>query len=104
MKYWEGVYYEFQVGPDGEPRRSRKLVFVGHLTDLRTEEEAHRKLDEILAEINAQDYQPRSIVTLRDFINNTYIPVILKTKNPQPPGMREAPCENESYRSSVTGR
>ncbi|MFB3924318.1 MAG: tyrosine-type recombinase/integrase [Terriglobia bacterium] len=81
-KYWEGVYYEFVVGPDGEARRQRKFVFVGYLTDFRTEKDAHRKLDEILSEINAQDYQPRSVVTLRDFTNNTYIPVVLKTKKP----------------------
>ena len=47
-------------------KRQRKFVFVGYAADLRAENNACRRLVEILTETNDQDYQPRSVATLRE--------------------------------------
>ena len=81
-KYWEGIYWVDILDTDGQiAGRRQRFVNLGYAWELPTAKAALRKLDDILREVNAADYEPESQVTLGDFINKVYIPVELLTKS-----------------------
>jgi hypothetical protein len=82
-KFWEGIYWVDILDADGQiAGRRQRFVNLGYPSELPTKKAALRKLDDILREINAPDYEPESEVTLGEFINKIYIPTELRTKSP----------------------
>src|SRR5436309_832616 len=80
--YWEGVYYEYVTGLNGETARERRFVFLGYSSELPNKRAAERKLGEMLTGINSLDYKPRSVVTLQEFLDSVYTETVLKHKKP----------------------
>ncbi len=77
--WWEGFYREDVVDGSGQIRRKRKSVNLGLLSDVPTKRAAHRKLADILADINDADYRPRSTLTFSGFVTK-YKELTLKAK------------------------
>jgi integrase len=81
-RFWEGIYWQDVLDQNGQiTRRKQRFIKLGYPSELPTEKAALRKLDDILREVNAPDYEPESQVTLGEFINQAYIPIELRTKS-----------------------
>lgn len=76
--WWEGFYREDVALPDARIVRKQRTINLGLLKDVPTKRQAQRALADTLAQINAADYQPRSVITVRDFIENKYKPLKLQ--------------------------
>jgi hypothetical protein len=56
------------VLPDGSKRRIRCARVIGTLKEYPTQRLARRRLEALLAEVNASDYRPGRIATLAEFV------------------------------------
>ncbi|MFB3922590.1 MAG: tyrosine-type recombinase/integrase [Terriglobia bacterium] len=68
--YWQGVYWEHLLLPDRSKITKRRSARLGLVKDLR-KREAEKLLLEILADYNSRDYQPRVLVTLKEFVEKS---------------------------------
>jgi len=69
--YRQGVYWEHLLLPDGGKITKRSSTRLGLVKDL-SKREAEKLLLEILAEYNSRDYQPRVLVTFKQFVEQSY--------------------------------
>ncbi len=79
-RYWEGFYREDILHPDGRVERKQRSRNLGRLVDIQTKRLAERKLAEILNDVNDVDYRPRSVATLREFVEEKYMKLKLSQK------------------------
>jgi len=75
--YWEGFYWEDLRFHDGRVVRKQRAINLGRATEIPTKKLAERKLADKLAEVNDSDYQPRSVITVGDFVETRYRKLIL---------------------------
>lgn len=80
--YWEGFYREDIQQGDDKIIRKRRSKNLGRLAELPTKKLALRKLSEIVTELNALDYRPRSVITVRDFVEDKYRKLVLPVRKP----------------------
>jgi excisionase family DNA binding protein len=80
--YWEGFYREDILLPDGRIVRKRRAKNLGRLAELPTKKLALRRLASIVAELNDLDYQPRPVMTVRDFVEEKYLKLVLPARKP----------------------
>ncbi|NIV30297.1 MAG: tyrosine-type recombinase/integrase, partial [Anaerolineae bacterium] len=80
--YWEGFYREDILLADSKIVRKRRSKNLGRLAELPTKKLALRKLAAIVAELNALDYQPRPVITVRDFVEEKYRKLVLSVRKP----------------------
>jgi hypothetical protein len=66
-KSWIARWREDVVGLDGRVRRVRKAQVIGTLAGLPTKKLAHRRLELLLAKVNAIGYRPGRVATLQEF-------------------------------------
>lgn len=64
---WVGRWREDVIGLDGVTRRIHKSAKLGTLAELKTKRLAQRVLDLILARINAPEYRPGRVATVKEF-------------------------------------
>jgi integrase len=64
---WVGRYREDVIGEDGEVHRPERSVILGLKSEIPTQRLALRRLEILLARINAPDYRPGRISTLTEF-------------------------------------
>ena len=77
---WLGRYREDVIQADGSIVRTRPQIILGTKKELPTKRLAARKLDEILARINAPSYQPTRIATIEEFAKRYREEVLAKRK------------------------
>ncbi|MFY9529262.1 MAG: tyrosine-type recombinase/integrase [Candidatus Acidiferrales bacterium] len=65
---WVGRWRIDVVLPDGSKRRIRRARVIGTLKEYPTQRLARRRLEVLLAEVNASDYRPGRIATLAEFV------------------------------------
>ncbi len=65
---WVGRWRIDVVLPDGSKRRIRRARVIGTLKEYPTQRLARRRLEALLAEVNASDYRPGRIATLAEFV------------------------------------
>ncbi|MCI0721721.1 MAG: tyrosine-type recombinase/integrase [Acidobacteria bacterium] len=80
--YWEGFFREDILLADGQIVRKRRSKNLGRLAELPTKKLALRKLSSVVAELNALDYRPRSVMTVRDFVEDKYKKLVLPVRKP----------------------
>ena len=78
--YWEGHYREDILLPDGQVVRKQRTANLGRKKDVSTKKLAERKLAKIIAEINDEEYRPRAILTVKQFVENHYRKLVLPLK------------------------
>lgn len=78
--WWEGFYREDIVLSDGQITRRLRSVNLGRLAEVPTKRKAQRKLAEILTGINQDDYRPRGVLTVREFVEQKFKPLKLANK------------------------
>ncbi len=66
-KTWHGRWREDVIGPDGKVQRVRRCQAIGTLAELPTKKLAHRRLELLLARVNAPGYRPGRTATLAEF-------------------------------------
>lgn len=64
---WFGRWREDVILADGTTRRVQRAVVLGTKRELPTERLARRKLETVLARINAPDYRPARVGTVKEF-------------------------------------
>ena len=64
---WVGRYRKDIVGEDGKVKRVKHSVILGSKSELPTKRLAQRRLDLLLASVNAPEYRPSRISTVADF-------------------------------------
>jgi hypothetical protein len=62
---------------DGRVVRKQRAINLGRATEIPTKGLAERKLADKLAEVNDSEYQPRSVITVGDFVETRYRKPIL---------------------------
>jgi hypothetical protein len=77
---WLGRFREDVIGPDGNIVRTRPQIVLGTKKELPTKRLAARKLDEILARINQNSYQPTRMATVAEFAKRWREDVLAKRK------------------------
>lgn len=65
---WVGRWRIDVILPDGSKRRMRRARVIGTLKEYPTKRLASRRLEALLAEVNASDYRPGRIATLAEFV------------------------------------
>ncbi len=65
---WTGRYLEDVRYADGRTERVHRRVYLGTQSEIPTKKLALRKLEPFLAEINSFAYQPKSVITLSQFL------------------------------------
>lgn len=65
---WVGRWRIDVVLPDDSKRRIRRARVIGTLKEYPTQRLARRRLEALLAEVNASDYRPGRIATLAEFV------------------------------------
>ncbi len=78
--YWEGFYREDVLLPDGRVVRKQRTKNLGRRADIPTKRLAQRKLADTVKELNDEDYRPRPVVTVRDFVEQKYLKLTMPTK------------------------
>ncbi len=78
--YWEGFYREDVLLPDGRVVRKQRTKNLGRRADIPTKRLAQRRLTDIVKELNDEDYRPRPVVTVRDFVEQKYLKLTMPTK------------------------
>jgi len=76
---WVARYSQDVIGPRGELRRIRRAEVLGSVVEIPTRREAEQLLAERLREFNSRDYRPSSSQTLREFVENCWLPEVLPT-------------------------
>ena len=66
-KSWIARWREDVVGLDGRVQRVRKAQVIGTLAELPTKKLAHRRLELLLAKVNAIGYRPGRVASLQEF-------------------------------------
>lgn len=77
---WLGRYREDVIRADGTVFRTRPQIVLGAKRELPTQRLAARKLDELLARINASSYVPTRIATVAEFADTWRREVLAKRK------------------------
>jgi integrase len=77
---WIGRYREDIVGEAGQVRRVKHSVVLGSRAELATRKLAQRRLELILARINAPEYRPGRISNVSDFIEKWRVDVLAQRK------------------------
>jgi len=77
---WIGRYREDRVGQDGIVRRERCSIVLGTKAELPTKRLAQRRLELILARINAPDYRPGRVATVAEFAERWRTEVLTQRK------------------------
>ncbi len=78
--YWEGFYREDVLLPNGRVERKQRTKNLGRQADIPTKKLAQRRLADIVKELNDEDYRPRPVVTVRDFVEQKYQRLTMPTK------------------------
>jgi hypothetical protein len=78
--YWEGFYREDVLLPDGRVVRKQRTKNLGRQADIPTKRLAQRRLADIVKELNDEDYRPRPVVTVGDFVEQKYLKLTMPTK------------------------
>jgi len=79
-KTWVARWREDVVSPDGVVRRIRRARVIGTLTEFPTRKLARRRLDLLLARVNAPDYRPGRVGTLAEFVERWRVKVLSQRK------------------------
>jgi hypothetical protein len=77
---WIGRYREDVVGPNDEIQRRRPAIILGTKAELPTKRLAQRRLEVILARINAPEYRPGRMATIEDFAQKWKTEVLAQRK------------------------
>ena len=77
---WIGRYREDRVGQDGTVRRIKNSVVLGTKAELPTKRLAQRRLELILARINAPEYRPGRVATVAEFAERWKVEVLVQRK------------------------
>jgi integrase len=78
--YWEGFYREDVLLRDGRVVRKQCTKNLGRQADIPTKRLAQRRLADIVKELNEEDYRPRPVVTVGDFVEQKYSKLTMPTK------------------------
>ena len=78
---WTGRYLEDVILANGDRKRVHKRVFLGTQKDIPTEKLARRKFEPIIANINSNGHQPKTVMTLREFLKK-WEPISLSNYKP----------------------
>src|SRR5258708_9849100 len=76
-RYWEGFYWEDLRLSDNRVVRKQRAINLGRSTEISSKRFAERKLANKLAEVNDIDYRPRTVATVREFVDMRYRKIIL---------------------------
>ena len=76
-KMYVARYYEKVIGPDGKPRRMRRSIVLGPVTEIGSRRAAQNRLAELLRPINLGRQKPRVMLTFRDFVIEQWEPKVL---------------------------
>lgn len=79
-KSWTARWREDVVGPDNVVHRIRKALVIGTLAELPTKKLARRRLEVMLARVNATGYRPGRIATLAEFVERWRAEVLSQRK------------------------
>jgi len=90
---WKGRYREDVIMGDGM-RRVRREVFLGTKRELSTKHLAERRMEVILARINAFDYRPGRVATFEEFLERWKAQVLTKQ---QPSSVRAVKSHLKCY-------
>jgi integrase len=77
---WIGRYREDTVGQEGIVRRVKHSVVLGTKVELPTKRLAQRRLELILARINAPEYRPGRVATVAEFAERWQVEVLAQRK------------------------
>ena len=77
---WIGRFREDTVGQDGIVRREKKSIVLGTKAELPTKRLAQRRLELILARINAPEYRPGRVATVAEFAERWQTEVLAQRK------------------------
>ena len=77
---WVGRFREDVIGTDEKTRRIERSVVLGTKADLPTKHLAERRLDSVLARINAPSYRPGRIATVEEFAERWRDAVLIQHK------------------------
>jgi len=79
-RVWVGRWREDEVQADGSIRRIEKSQVLGPESELKTKKLAQRRLDSILARINAPEYRPGRVANLQEFAQRWQTEVLTHRK------------------------
>jgi integrase len=77
---WVARWREDVVGSDGTVRRVRKSQVIGTLAQLPTKKLARRRLELLLARVNAPEYRPARVSTLAEFAEHWRAKILSQRK------------------------
>jgi integrase len=78
-KVWVARYSEDVAGPDGAVVRIRRSEILGTVAEIPTLRQAEQLLSQRLRLINSSDYRPSSSQTLKNYVENCWLPEVLPT-------------------------
>lgn len=91
---WVGRYREDILRPDGKVIRQRRSVVLGTKSEFPTKRLAERRMDHLLARINAPSYRPARMSTLEEFAERWKAEILTKQK---PSAARSAQSHLQCY-------
>lgn len=82
------------IQPDGTIRRRERSVVLGPVAELKTEKNARRSFEPILAEVNSPDYRPSKFAKFRDFADSWEAQILAHQK---PSSVKAAKSHLKTY-------
>jgi integrase len=77
IKMYVARYYEKVIGSNGRPRRMRRSVVLGPITEIGSRRAAQNRLAELLRPVNLGRQKPKVMLTFRDFVTEQWEPKVL---------------------------